>query len=224
MNTPDRPRHRRLSTITVVGLVLLLVGLGSLGWVGYQYFGSNAAAQEAFQQGKTQLKDQWTDTTKTNKKTRATGRTIPGTAIALLRIPALGDDYEVPILSGIDPDTLTRGIGHFPKSAQPGEIGNFAVAGHRVTHGQPFARLLELRTGDKIIIETRDAIYTYRLDASPKELTVKNSETWVLDPVPGTQGQPPTKALITLVTCQDLFRSPDRSVGFGQLVQTDNKP
>ena len=29
--------------------------------------------------------------------------------------------------------------------------------------------------------------------------------------------------MITLTTCQDLFRSPDRSVGFGRLQSTQNK-
>ena len=54
-------------------------------------------------------------------------------------------------------------------------------------------------------------------------LTVTDVDTWVLDPVPGKQDVPPTRALITLTTCQDLFHSPDRSVGFGHLTQTTKK-
>ena len=45
----------------------------------------------------------------------------------------------------------------------------------------------------------------------------------MLDPVPDEPGATPTEALITLTTCQDLFHSPDRSVGFGHLASTRNK-
>ena len=53
--------------------------------------------------------------------------------------------------------------------------------------------------------------------------TVKDVDTWVLDPVPGKTNVKPTRALITLTTCQDLFHSPDRSVGFGHLVGTTKR-
>ena len=103
------------------------------------------------------------------------------------------------------------------------QIGNFAIAGHRITHGQPFAKLLDLDRGDAVIVETRDAVYTYVIDDPPRDLTVPDSATWVLDPVPGKPEAKPTQALLTLTTCQDLFRSPDRSVGFGHLTSTKTK-
>ena len=83
--------------------------------------------------------------------------------------------------------------------------------------------MLELDKGDKIIVETRQAVYTYVLDESPKQLTVKDTDTWVIDPVPGKPDTKPTQPLITLTTCQDLFHSPDRSIGFGHLESTQNK-
>jgi sortase A len=61
------------------------------------------------------------------------------------------------------------------------------------------------------------------LDEAPRSLTVDDTATWVLDPVPGEPDREPTRALITLTTCQDLFRSADRSVGFGHLQSTRNK-
>ena len=73
----------------------------------------------------------------------------------------------------------------------PGEPGNFAVAGHRVTHGSPFRKLLDLRKGDQVIVETADTIYTYELDASPRDLTVKPTDNWVLNPVPGETARNP---------------------------------
>ena len=225
--TPRRPR-RPISALTVVGVLLLVAGLGCLGWVAWQYFGTNVTSEKAFHEESSQLRDKWaqppTDESgsgsgDTKGKGELTPAVIPGDAIALLRIPAFGSDYEVPILSGTDLSFLDRGVGHYTSTALPGQIGNFAIAGHRVTHGQPFARLLELDAGDQVIVETRDAIYTYVMDGSPRNLTVNDTETWVLDPDPHHRDAKATEALMTLTTCQDLFHSPDRSVGFAHLAE-----
>ncbi len=213
----------------VVGLVLLLGGLGCLGWVAYQYFGTNVVSRHAFEQETSGLRTKWEaepaapPTAGTQKLQDIKTTAVPGDAIALLRIPKFGAAYEVPILEGTDLSVLARGVGHYPNSAQPGQIGNFAIAGHRITHGQPFSRLLELDKGDQIVVETRSAIYTYVLDTAPRDLTVEDTATWVLDPVPGQPDATPTQALLTLTTCQDLFHSPDRSIAFGHLASTKNK-
>jgi sortase A len=209
--------------LTLLGIGLLVVGLACLGWVGYQYFGTNVVSERAFETEAEQLRARWSEEDRSDPTGKKQASAIPGEAIALLRIPAFGADYEIPILNGTDLSILSRGVGHYSSTAAPGQIGNFAVAGHRVTHGQPFAHLLDLMRGDKIIVETRDAVYTYVLDDSPRQLTVKDSDTWVIDPVPGQPDAKPTQPLITLTTCQDLFQSADRSVGFGHLVGTQNK-
>jgi sortase A len=213
--------------------VVLVLGLACLGYVGYQFFGTNLTAQGAFKSEKSELRTKWQqqEPTPTPKKSSkgATPTTpdpdsiIPGDAIGLLRIPAFGAGYEIPILSGVELDVLSRGVGHYPTTAMPGQIGNFAIAGHRITHGQPFARLLELNRGDRVVVETRDAIFTYVIDEAPRDLTVKASATWVLDPVPGKEKAVPTQALMTLTTCQDLFHSPDRSIAYAHLASTTNK-
>lgn len=233
--TPRRPR-RRVSALTVVGVLLLVAGFGCLGWVAWQYFGTNVTSEKAFHEETSQLRERWTQPAGdsagsdgtgsadgTTGKSELTPAVIPGDAIALLRIPAFGAGYEVPILSGTDLSILDRGVGHYTTTAMPGAVGNFAIAGHRVTHGQPFARLLELTKGDQIIVETRDEIYTYVMEDSPRNLTVDDTETWVLDPDPHHPGAKATEALLTLTTCQDLFHSPDRSVGFAHLAKTVDK-
>jgi len=225
----ERRRRRRPSVLGVVGLLLLLSGLGCLGWVAYQYFGTNVVSRHAFEQETSGLRTRWESeptATRTGGKDELQDletTAVPGDAIALLRIPNFGAEYEVPILEGTELSILSRGVGHYPVSAQPGQIGNFAIAGHRVTHGQPFSRLLELDKGDQIVVETRSAIYTYVLDTAPRDLTVTDTASWVLDPVPGQPDATPTQPLITLTTCQDLFHSPDRSIGFGHLASTKNK-
>ena len=209
--------------LTIVGIVLLVTGLSCLGWVAYQYFGTNVTSQQTFKTEREELRTKWTEEKKSDPSGKKKSSDLPGDAIALLRIPKFGSDYEIPILNGTDLAILSKGVGHYSSTAGPGQIGNFAIAGHRVTHGQPFARLLELDAGDEIIVETRETIYTYVLDESPKQLTVRDTDTWVIDPVPGKPDTKPTDALITLTTCQDLFRSPDRSIGFGRLESMKNK-
>ena len=234
MSRSSSRTRRGLSPLTVLGAGLLVAGLACLGWVAYQYLGTNVVSERAFQQESTQLRAQWATKPLPNPTSdpgggdtdldrKPSSAVVPGEAIALLRIPAFGEDYEVPILSGTDLEILSRGVGHYASTAGPGEIGNFAIAGHRVTHGQPFARLLELDKGDEIVVETREAIYTYVLDEPPQSLTVQDTDTWVLDPAPNDPGAQPTKAVLTLTTCQDLFRSQDRSVGFAHLASTQNK-
>jgi sortase A len=167
-------------------------------------------------EGASSLRKQW----KTPEP--AVARPTAGKPFVLLRIPKFGADWVKPVVEGVDADDLARGIGHYPQTQLPGQPGNFAVAGHRVTHGSPFRKLLDLRKGDQVLVETQYAVYTYELDGSPRDLTVKASETWVLDPVPGKR-QTPTQSIITLTTCQDLFHSPDRSVAFGHLVKVSKK-
>ncbi len=227
--TRQRPPRRSLSALTVLGLVLLLAGLSAVGYMAYQYFGTNVVSQKSFSSEKNNLRKLWQQDQhkpgpgKPVADADQVSRAIPGTAVALLRVPSWGADFEVPILKGISQDTLAKGVGIYGSSVPPGQVGNFAIAGHRITHGQPFSRLLDLKKGDQIVVETRTAIFTYVLDNAPSDLTVKDDAGWVLDPVPGHPGLKPTKALITLTTCQDLFHSPDRSVGFGHLESTVHK-
>jgi sortase A len=200
-----------------LGIVLLVAGLGLLGWVGWQYFGTGITANQKMGEAENSLREQWT------KPEPAPSTPTTGTPIVLLRIPKFGKDWEKPVLEGVGEDDLARGIGHYPQTQLPGRPGNFAIAGHRVTHGSPFRKLLELRKGDAVIVETADAVYTYELDGSPRDLTVKPADNWVLEPVPGKPQETATRSIITLTTCQDLFHSPDRSVAFGHLVKVSKK-
>ncbi|WBQ05870.1 class E sortase [Kribbella sp. CA-293567] len=202
-----------------LGVVLLVAGAGLLGWVGWQYFGTGITSNNAMDGLKQDLQQDWQPAAP-----KPSAKPSAGTPIVLLRIPKFGKDWEKPVVEGVGKDELTRGIGHYPQTQLPGEPGNFAVAGHRVTHGSPFRKLLELSKGDQVIVETATMIYTYELDGSPRDLTVKPADNWVLEPVPGKARQAPVSSIITLTTCQDLFHSPDRSVAFGHLVKADRKP
>jgi sortase A len=137
-----------------------------------------------------------------------------GEGFAFLRIPRLGRDYSVPVVQGVGLDDLARGVGHYPRSAGPGEVGNFAVAGHRATNGEPFAYLDRLRKGDVVVAETRSRWFTYVVD---RTRIVLPTDTWVIDPVPGRPRAEPTERLLTLTTCNPRWASTQRLIVFGHL-------
>lgn len=233
-------RSRR-SPLTLIAVGMLLAGLVVVGYVGYQLFGSNVTSHHAYKSERHHMRSHWkpvaprsTATSHTHRKeanvsagghagsTKRAKTRHKGDGVGLLSIPAIGVD-QVPVLQGTSQRVLSRGIGHYGKTADPGQDGNFAVAGHRITHGEPFSRLLELTKGDTVKMETHDKIYVYKIDTAPKKVSVEDTETWVLDPVPGKKHARPHTSRITLTTCKDLFHSPNRSVGFGKLVKTRSK-
>jgi sortase A len=72
----------------------------------------------------------------------------------------------MPIVEGIDKELLDQALaGHYPDTQQVGEVGNFALAGHRRTYGDSFRYVNELQTGDQIIVETAQAWYVYEVGA-----------------------------------------------------------
>ena len=116
----------------------------------------------------------------------------------------------MPVVQGVSLPDLSRGVGHYPKTAVPGEIGNFAVAGHRATNGEPFAHLDAVQVGDSLVVETRSEWLTYVVD---KVRIVAPSAVWVLDPVPGKPDRatdPPADHLDNLQPAVGLDAAADR--------------
>lgn len=202
-----------------VGYGLILAGLAVLAWVAWQFWGTNWVSDRRQVEVAEALEDGWADGSDTVE-------TDFGRASAILHVPRWGKDYAVPVLEGSSDEVLAAGIGHMEDTAGPGEVGNYVLAGHRVTHGEPFAEFPELREGDRVHVETRRATYTYELDFDGTALEVPFTEDWVIQPYPRNPDggvQPPPGAgrtLITLVTCAEIFHTDLRSVVFGHLVET----
>lgn len=214
-----RERRRGGLAMTLVGVLCLVLGAAALLWTSYDLFWNPLVDPQVASQKVDTLREDWTQPAAAPVPPE---RMLPGDSVALLRIPRFGDAFEQPIVVGTDPGDLKKGIGWYEGTASPGAIGNFAIAGHRGTKG-PLAPMDQMRVGDQVIVETREAVFTYELTNNPSELTVKDTDTWVIQPVPGHPETKPTEALITITTCQDLFRSPDRMIAFGKLVDTRNK-
>ncbi|MDR6978579.1 sortase A [Streptomyces sp. 3330] len=142
-------------------------------------------------------------------------------AYAVLRVPRL--DLRVPVAEGTSKqNVLNKGyVGHYAGTEQPGRQGNFAVAGHRNTHGEPFRYLNRLRKGDTVEVETRNATYTYLVDKILPQTSPRDSG--VIRPVPRSLTQPaygydaPGRYL-TLTTCTPEYTSRYRLVVWGRLV------
>jgi sortase A len=136
----------------------------------------------------------------------------------MLRIPRLGRGYEYAVVEGVDAEHLKRGPGHYPGSALPGEIGNFVISGHRTTYAAPFKRIDELERDDEIIVEAREARYTYRVTSQD---IVEPDEVEVIAPVPGKPDIRPIRAYITLSTCHPEYSAAQRLIVYGVLKRTE---
>ena len=215
---PAAAPRRRGRILTAIGLLMVLVGVAMLSWVGWQMYGTNWVSARKHTELVERVERTWQQGNDTVKASE-------GSVEAVVRIPRFGKKYAVPLLEGVADDALAAGFGHFKSSAAPGGKGNYALAAHRVTHGEPLRRMPELVPGDKVIVDTRRWTYTYVLDTGGDDLIVPFTQTWVVDPLPtnpdkgGVQpAQEEGQRLITLTTCSELFHTDNRMIAFGHLL------
>jgi sortase A len=206
----------------VLGELLITVGVLLLLFVAYQLLWTNVTAQRAADQVASQLQDAWS----TPATGGGSGESDPGddtaearpeigNAFALMYIPRLSDKvWGLPVLESVELHDLARGIGHYPTTQLPGEKGNFAVAAHRATNGEPFRDIDRLEIGDTVLVETQDSWYEYTLR---RDQIVSPQDMWVIDPVPGDPGATATDRLITLTTCNPRWGSTTRWIWWGDL-------
>jgi sortase A len=137
-----------------------------------------------------------------------------GTGLAVLRIPAIDDDFSKVVVNGVGVEELKRGPGHYPGTALPGEVGNVVLSGHRTTYGAPFERFDELTPGAAVVLETRDTWFTYRVTGSE---IVSPRAVEVTYPVPGEPGATPTRRLLTMTTCHPKYSAQQRLIVSAEL-------
>ncbi len=138
-----------------------------------------------------------------------------GEVFATLIVPRFGADWVRPIAGGIDLRTVLNnrqiGVGHYPDTQMPGEIGNFAIAAHRTTFGAPFAEIAELRVGDLIYVETADGWYEYGFRGLEY---VWPTYVSVLEPVPREPSVEATDRFLTMTSCNPRFSSAERIIAY----------
>jgi sortase A len=138
-----------------------------------------------------------------------------GATIGVVYIPRFGADYTVPIVQGTTPAVLdSLGLGHYEGTAMPGAAGNFAVAGHRQTHGAVLDNVDALVPGDRIYVQTKDGYYVYAFRNSE---IVLPSRTDVLLPVPTQPAATPTESYLTMTSCNPRFGSQERIIAYSLL-------
>ncbi|MBQ1514047.1 MAG: class E sortase [Bifidobacterium sp.] len=139
-----------------------------------------------------------------------------GDLVAQIYIPRFGQNWERNIVEGTDAAQLARhGLGHYTDTQMPGQVGNFAVAGHRNGYGQPLGDVDKLQTGDPIIVRSQDYWYVYTYT---KYQIVSPKDTEVIAANPEHLGAAATTRMITLTTCEPKYSTPtSRWIVWGEL-------
>ncbi|MEU8677446.1 class E sortase [Streptomyces sp. NPDC048560] len=141
-----------------------------------------------------------------------------GKPFAMMYIPRLGRSWEWPVLENTEVKTLQKGLGHYAGTARLGATGNFAVAGHRRTYGDPFKDFPRLREGDAVVLTDGTTWFTYRIAGKPYR-TVPG-DTAVIDPVPRRSGFDGPGRYLTLTTCEPEWGSSHRLIAWAHLDAT----
>jgi sortase A len=206
-----------------LGVALIALGVGFIGMGPVRTAVSDQSALARAETLTEALEQEWEETRGTGAKAdpvqfdkTAMSRPL-GKGFAFIYIPRLGPSWRSVVVEGVDQPDLEGAVGHFPGTADPGMLGNFALAGHRNMDGSLFGNLDEVSKGDKIIVETRTRWITYTVTGSS---IVAPTDVEVIAPVPFDEQASPDKAVITLTTCHPWWSSAQRLVLFGKLSET----
>ncbi|HEY2948357.1 MAG TPA: class E sortase [Micromonosporaceae bacterium] len=205
------------ATVRGFGEAMITFGLVILMFAAYEVWGKTAiidAHQEDMNRALSQVWDEPTGPTVGPTPTRGANPLAPppGKAVARLHIPRLHKEWVV--VQGVAPRDIRYAPGHYPGTAMPGQAGNFSIAGHRIP--AIFWNLDDMRSGDKVVVETRDHWYVYEVT---HVVVVKPTAIEVVSPVP--PGESPGN-LITLTTCNPKFDNYQRLIVHGTLL--DDQP
>lgn len=117
-------------------------------------------------------------------------------------------NLKLPILTGATKENLLLSVASIEHTGKAGDVGNYAIAGHRNrTYGKNFNRLDEVAVGDEIVVDTGKVRYTYQVK---EKLYVLPEDVSVL------QGDG-KKREITLVTCHPMKNPTHRLIVKGEL-------
>jgi len=111
------------------------------------------------------------------------------TVLGSIQIPAI--DVEQEIYQGIRLATFDLGVGHWPGTALPGQVGNVVLGGHRTSGIRPFRNVDQLKAGDEIIVTTEEGTFVYVVDGTT--IVDPKDGMWIIEQT--------TDATMTLFAC-----------------------
>ena len=208
-------------TLRGAGELLITFGLVILLFAAYEVWGKTAIVDAHQSQLSQELERAWgQDEPTVGPSAAPSGSPVPvpsaapgpnlANVIAKLYIPRLKKSWVV--VQGVSQADIRYAPGHYPKSAMPGEHGNFSVAGHR--NRATFWDLDLLQPNDELIVESKTTWFIYKVTASK---VVLPTAVEVVSAVP--PGQQAGK-LITLTTCNPKFDNYQRLIIHGTLAET----
>jgi sortase A len=200
-----------------VGEVLITLGLVLLLFCGYQLWWTDVTSSNATNAAVSEFDKTLADTPVTTGAIPPLETPTKGEPFARMFVPRFGSSWVKPIIQGVSLTDLHKGVGHYPKTALPGEVGNFAVAGHRTTNGHPFRKIDDLVLGDKIFVETKDAWYTYEVTESGLIVDPKGGYYVVSPTGKKNSTAAPTEKLMTLTSCHPPYSASQRIIAHAKL-------
>jgi sortase A len=196
----ERHDHRRrvVTRILIVGgISLVVIGVLIAAGVRIYIWGTNRSASQYQEDLFRQWEESPVDPTAPGKPAP-----LPGEPALRIVIPSIEVDAIVVELASMDDlESLSKGPGHIPGTAYPGQPGNVVLSGHRTTFGAPFRRINELVPGDEIFLYTASGKYVYTVS---EQVVVEPTDLSVLD----QSGEP----RLTLASCHPEFSARQRIV------------
>ena len=190
----------------IFGLLLIIIGIVIIVNVVYKKIVTSQKQNEILEVFESQLVDAKNNKEDENEpvKIEAINGHMP---VAIIEIPSI--KLKQPVVEGITEGVIKYFLGKFPESSMPGEVGNFAVAGHRVSDfTDAFINLYKVKTGDEVIVTTVDGRYTYEVDNS-----------FIVDPDQVEVLEKADYEKITLITCT--IGSKRRVIVTGRLIEKE---
>ncbi|MGB3829696.1 MAG: class E sortase [Ornithinimicrobium sp.] len=244
MSTRPHRKPRHTGALRRVGLAFLSVGIALVLFCGYVFWGSNVAGDHAaaqiLERASTQLDHSDAGeaspvvvppvraasaqpSTRQATGAQASSTTprspdpqsdlAPGDLVGVVSIPSI--DLELPVLEGIDAEVLDQGVlGHYPGTGRPGAVGNFALAGHRTTHGAPLYDIDQIEVGDPIVVQTPRGWDVYTMQ---RQRIVDPEAVDVLAPVPDDPQAVPTESWMVLTSCHPKLSAAQRMVVYATI-------
>ncbi len=140
-----------------LGLLLLVGGLGLLGFVGTGY-GRGLMDRDAARTRWAAIEARAAVRSANAHLADNPGPIAQGTPVSRLLVPHI--DLDEVIVEGVGDAVLNAGPGHMPGTPLPGGAGNAVVSAHRDMH---FRRLAELGIGDTVVTVTEYHRTTWRI-------------------------------------------------------------